>query len=463
MFPPFDEEKAFSVLKEIVRGLDSGLVKMIQLSKESEERKNHGIMIGAAICEDSACEDTEKREIVLCTVSGITRKLEFSDAFFDSGEKRNFIFVEPIVSPEKINDAIQKNDYEIHTLTEKINALKANRKISENKYKSMTDEEKRLSEKRIKLCGESLSSVFNLYNFNCADGKTRTLNQICGKKLPPTGTGDCSAPKLLDFAFKNNYKVLSLCEVFYGKDTNSKVSGEKYPPCDERCGLILPAILGLKIIYRDQDLVVVEKPSGLLSVPGRGPDKQDCVVSRFKKLFPDAIEQPSVHRLDMETSGLMVLARTKETHRELNRQFEQKEVYKEYEALLSGTINDEKANGILELYFRLDVENRPHQIWDSVYGKKAITEYHKIHDEEFIFPSGKKITASRVKFIPHTGRTHQLRLASADPHGLNVPIIGDTLYGKCEEGERLMLHATVLEFTHPASGKRMHFESNCQF
>lgn len=466
MFPPFDEEKAFLVLQKIIVGLDSGLVKMVQLSKESEERKNHGIMIGAAICKDSVCKDTENREIVLCTVSGITRKLVFSDEFFDLVEKRNFIFVSPIVSPKKINDAIQKNDKEIHELTEKINALKSNRKISEKKYKSMSDEEKRLSEKRLELCDESLNSVFKLYDFHCADGKIRTLNQICamnGKKLPPTGTGDCSAPKLLDFAFKNDWKVLSLCEVFYGKENATKVSGKKYPPCDERCALILPEMLGLKIIYRDQEIVVVEKPSGLLSVPGRGPEKQDCVVNRFKRLFPDAIEQPSVHRLDMETSGLMVLARTKESHRELNRQFEQKEVYKEYEALLSGTIPDEKQNGVLELYFRLDVENRPHQIWDSVYGKKAITEYHKICDEEYIFPNGRKIVASRVKFVPKTGRTHQLRLASADSHGLNIPIIGDSLYGKCEEGERLMLHATVLEFTHPKTGERIRFESKCPF
>lgn len=450
MFPPFDEKKAFSVLQKIIAGLESGTVKMIQLSRESEERKNHGIMIGAAICRDK-----ENCEIILCSVSGISRKLVFSD--------KTITFVTPIVSPEKINDAIQKNDKEIHDLTDKINALKSNRKISENKYKSMSNEEKLLSEKRLKLCDESLNSVFNLYNFHCFDGKIRTLKQICGKKLPPTGTGDCSAPKLIDFAFNNNLKIISLSEVYYGKDNATKVSGKKYPPCEERCALILPAMLGLKIIYRDQELVVVEKPSGLLSVPGRGQDKQDCVVSRFKNLFPDAIEQPSVHRLDMETSGLMVLARTKETHRALNRLFEQKEVYKEYEALLSGTIPDEKASGTLELYFRLDVENRPHQIWDEVYGKKAVTEYHKIREEEYISPSGNKIIATRVKFIPHTGRTHQLRLASADFHGLNVSIIGDTLYGKCEEGERLMLNATVLEFTHPATGKRMRFESKCPF
>ncbi len=472
MFPPFDEEKAFSVLQKITASLDSGTAQRFQLSKESEERKNHGIMIGAAVCKDE-----ENREIVLCTLSGITQKLVFQDVFFKRWlsiskpqnhiSKENFTFVAPIVPPEKINAAIQKNDKEIHELTEKINALKANRKISENKYKSMSDEEKLLSEKRLKLCNESLNEVYKLYNFHCFDGKTRNLLEICKDKLPPTGTGDCSAPKLIDFAFKNNLKIISLCEVYYGKENTTKKQGEKYSPCDERCGLILPSMLGLKIIYRDKELVVVEKPSGLLSVPGRGLDKQDCVVSRFKNLFPDAIEQPSVHRLDMETSGLMVLARTEESHRALNRQFEEKQVYKEYEALLSGTIPDERKNGkesgTLELYFRLDVENRPHQIWDSVYGKKAITEYHVIDEEPYISPSGNKIIASRVKFIPHTGRTHQLRLASADSHGLNVPIIGDTLYGKCEKGERLMLHATVLEFTHPATGERMRFESECRF
>ena len=211
----------------------------------------------------------------------------------------------------------------------------------------------------------------------------------------------------------------------------------------------------------------MNKQSGLLSVPGRGEDKQDCVESRFRRLFGDAVEilQPAVHRLDMETSGIMILAFTKEAHRELNRQFEAKEVQKEYVALLDGILPKMgiSPHGQMELFFRLDVDNRPHQIWDAEKGKSAITEWEILGVERYHAPDGSTRNASRVLFKPHTGRTHQLRLASSDSHGFGCPIIGDTLYGHCEEGERLMLHAQKIEFTHPTTGRRMTIESAPEF
>ena len=213
---------------------------------------------------------------------------------------------------------------------------------------------------------------------------------------------------------------------------------------------------------------MVNKQSGVLSVPGRGPEKQDCIVNRLRRIFPNCIEQPSVHRLDMETSGLMVLALNAESQRNLRIQFEKSEVHKKYIAVLDGNLiaNGIKESGEMELYFRLDVENRPHQIWDSVYGKKAITQWRIIGLEKYSPPAvegsvlpakGKKHTVTRVEFTPLTGRTHQLRLASADSHGFGIPIIGDTLYGSCKEGERLLLHASYLTFTHPVTGKKMEF------
>ncbi len=490
MFPPFDEEEAFEICTKIIHGLESGVIKMVQVSPQSIERGGHGIMLGAAVCLDQ-----NGNKIMIATLSGISRRLEH--AAEKHSDKRNgfllseggadaqamdfphkieenhttknevedflkkLIFVGPIAPQEKINSALQKNDGKIHDLTDRIKNLKEKRKISENKFKSMSEEEKKLRAERKTLCDESLEKVFALYSFHCFDGKKRTLTEISSRKLPPTGTGDCSAPKLIDYAFSRKYKIQSLCEVYYGKENSTKKSGKKYAPCDERCSIILPEMLGLKIIYRDKDIVVLEKQSGLLSVPGRGPEKADCVVSRFKNLFPDAIEQPSIHRLDMETSGLLVIARTADAHRNLSRQFEEKEVYKEYEAVLDGVV--ESKGGILELYFRLDVENRPHQIWDAVHGKKAVTEYENLGTEKYKDPAGHERKVTRMRFIPRTGRTHQLRLASADSHGLNVPIVGDTLYGKALEGERLLLHATVLEFLHPATKNRMRFESKSEF
>ena len=208
-------------------------------------------------------------------------------------------------------------------------------------------------------------------------------------------------------------------------------------------------------MYKDDDIVVVNKQSGLLSVPGRGPEKQDCIVNRVKKLYPDCINQPSVHRLDMETSGVLVLGLTEHSHRELSKQFEQGLVQKEYVALIDGIV--EKAtgqsapkngatSGQMELYFRVDLDNRPHQMWDSENGKKAITKWQKISTQNYKNPLGQNKKVTRISFVPITGRTHQLRLAAADIHGLAMPIIGDTLYGNCLPGERLMLHARYLSF-----------------
>ena len=440
MFPPFDEELAFKYCKEIISLLEEKKLSLVYTTEKiSAERFANGIMIGVLVAKNSAQENK-----ILFTVSGVSRKIE--------GKFRDAIFVEPIVSSKKIMSALQKNDKEIHLLTEKLKSCSK-------------DDVQELQLRRSSLTSESLEKVHELYNFYCVDGKKRSLKQICKKHLPPTGTGDCCAPKLLNFAFKNNLTPLSMCEVFYGKSTEKKISGCKYSTCDERCGLILPEILGLKILYRDNDIIVVNKESGLLSVPGRGPEKQDCIVNRVKKLFPECIEQPSVHRLDMETSGLMILAFTKDAHRNLCRQFEEGLVQKKYVALLDGILAKKgiPQSGTMELFFRLDIENRPHQIWDSVYGKKAITEWQILDVEKYLSPSGNKKNVTRVLFIPHTGRTHQLRLASAGSHGFGVPIIGDTLYGHCEPNERLMLHSCYIKFTHPSTGKVMEFNCGSDF
>ena len=209
--------------------------------------------------------------------------------------------------------------------------------------------------------------------------------------------------------------------------------------------------------YRDSQLVVINKPSGLLSVPGRTADKQDCVSSRLKKLFPKCIEQPSVHRLDMETSGLMVYALTKEAHRNLSAQFEAGTVHKKYVALIDGVFNHNEYKGVLQLKFRLDPDNRPHQIYDEENGKLGITEWEKAGTVLYTAPDGSQRRCTKIIFTPKTGRTHQLRLAASDPHGFGIPIVGDSLYGMCAPGERLMLHAFELEFTHPVSGTRMSF------
>lgn len=449
MFPPFSEDEAYEECLRIIEGIEAGRIRIKQLTTESAERRGQGIMIGALIC-----RGPDGKRIVLRTVSGIGKELVFEDD--DCG-----IFVRPIVSAEKISAALTKNDARIHELTGIINHLKRARNASGSKVSVQSEEEKHCSKERALLTKESLLAVYDLYSFACADGKKRRLLEICSGKLPPTGTGDCCAPKLLDFAFSRSLVPLSMAEVFYGADTKTRISGRIYPPCDERCALLLPALLGLRIIYRDSLIIVVDKQSGLLSVPGRGPEKQDCIVSRVKRLFPECIAQPAVHRLDMETSGLMVLAFTAEAHRNLNRQFEDRLVEKEYVALVDGAISC--ADGTAELFFRVDVDNRPHQIWDEKHGKRAVTEWHKIREEQYTSSDGRRRLVTRVQFIPHTGRTHQLRLMAADSHGFGKPIVGDTLYGECAPGEHLMLHARTLRFFHPVTGEKMQFVCEPEF
>jgi len=541
MFPPFPEEKAATILEKVISALKNGQLSLVQVARPSEERKNQGVMLGALVCKDK-----EGNEVNLVTNSGIAKIMRNAECGMrnyenDSKEEKlsiksynseflipnsELIYVAPIVSAHEIEEALAENDAKIHELTEKIKAYKLQNAAAESEHTSPTDDSALsiMNYELKQLCSASLSKVHALYRFHCIDGKVRTLKEICGTynhgKLPPTGTGDCCAPKLLDYAFSHELFPISLAETAYTETSGNDCSTAEgvplavwsdsgsaesvtakpdrpneqgrakqcpvpnfqltpnsslltancsllTPPCDERCGILLPAMLGLRILYRDEAICVVNKQSGLLSVPGRGEDKQDCVESRFRRLFGDAVEilQPAVHRLDMETSGIMILAFTKEAHRELNRQFEAKEVQKEYVALLDGILPKMgiAPQGRMELFFRLDVDNRPHQIWDAEKGKSAITEWEILGVERYHAPDGTTRNASRVLFKPHTGRTHQLRLASSDSHGFGCPIIGDTLYGHCEEGERLMLHAQKIEFTHPTTGKRMTIECESEF
>ena len=208
----------------------------------------------------------------------------------------------------------------------------------------------------------------------------------------------------------------------------------------------------LKLVHHDTELVIVEKPSGLLSVPGRGPDKRDCVVNRIKDSFPNIIEQPAVHRLDMYTSGLMLLAKTRKAHQHLSRQFELRQVEKQYLALVEGMVKEVK--GEIRLAFRLDPDKRPYQVYDPINGKMGITRWERLAVEG---------SRTRIKFTPLTGRTHQLRLHAAHPKGLGAPIIGDRLYGYGKEGETMCLHASRLAFRHPKDDQPFKIVSQVPF
>lgn len=267
------------------------------------------------------------------------------------------------------------------------------------------------------------------------------------------GTGDCAGIKVLNSAMRKGYQIMGFGEFYFGPDKSGMTKGTLVPPCKERCELIIKRMLKLDFIYLDEDIAIINKPSGLLSAPGKGPDKLDSASERLKKIFPFVPVSPFVHRLDMDTSGLLILALNKEAHRTLSMAFERREVKKEYEALLVGKLDNN--SGIIDAPMRLDVDNRPYQIIDYKDGKKALTEYEVLDIE---WKNG--VLCSRVRFKPLTGRTHQLRVHSAF---IGHPILSDRLYGEYIENTRLALHASKIAFTHPRTKEEMVIESKPPF
>lgn len=295
------------------------------------------------------------------------------------------------------------------------------------------------------------------------------------QKTPPAGAGECAAPKLLQYAYRNGWQPLAMAEFWWGDSPKNEIRrhGYYYPACKGKCGPILKHMLQgldveenpletdvhrdaeLEIVYEDESLLVVNKPAGMLSVPGKSD--VDSVYQRVRRMYPGATGPMVVHRLDMATSGLMLVAKTKEVHQNLQAQFKNRTVCKRYVAWLDGIV--EEKEGHLELPLRPDPEDRPRQVVDVVHGKPAVTDYRVLRYGGC--KGGLRTTPTVVSFVPKTGRTHQLRVHSAHPLGLNAPIVGDELYGK--KADRLYLHAEYLGFTHPVSGGYMEVEKEAGF
>lgn len=312
------------------------------------------------------------------------------------------------------------------------------------------------------------SWLFQQYQFLNAHGETKHLLDVFTKTTPPAGAGECAAPKLLQYAFQHQLRPVCMAEFWWGQSPKSEIRrhGQFYPACRSKCEPILGHMLqglsvddnpllvnpavgkALPIIYEDDYLLVVNKPSEMLSVPGK--NVQDSVYTRIKAQYPKATGPLIVHRLDMSTSGLLILAKDKETHRYLQYQFIKKTVQKRYVALLNGLV--EKDEGIIDLPLRVDLDNRPQQLVCYDYGKPAMTKWKVIERT-----NGRTL----IHFFPVTGRTHQLRVHSAHPLGLNTPIVGDDLYGTRDK--RLHLHAAWISFRHPKSRELLEFEVTADF
>lgn len=313
--------------------------------------------------------------------------------------------------------------------------------------------------------------LFEKYNFLNQQKESKNLLQIFADvniELPPAGAGECAAPKLLQYAFANNLTPLSIAEFWWGKSPASEIRkhAEFYGSCSGKCKPILKHMLGhtphesfevednknagkaIDIVYEDEHIAIINKPHELLSVPGRR--STDSVLQRMKEKYPNASGPLIVHRLDMSTSGLMIIAKDLKAYQRLQSQFIKRKVRKKYIAILNGTIKNKE--GEIDLPLRVDLDNRPHQLVCYEHGKPAKTNYEVLEEK-----NGK----TKILFIPVTGRTHQLRVHSAHPSGLNTAIYGDDMYGKI--ADRLYLQAQAIEFYHPESNEVMQFELEHEF
>ena len=300
-----------------------------------------------------------------------------------------------------------------------------------------------------------------------ARGDTQTLTEIFAKttqRIPPSGAGECCAPKLLQYAYLYHLRPLCIGEFWWGQSPKAEIRRHLhfYPACRGKCLPILTFMLqGLdvedntqecpveaepEIVYEDDSIIVVNKPAGMLSVPGKMASSS--VWSFVRSHCPDADGPLTVHRLDMATSGLMVLAKTKRAHQNLQAQFKNRTVHKTYFALLERPLREDiPMRGAIRLPLRPDPMDRPRQVVDHEHGKPAITAYEVVGTNA----QGR----TRIQLQPLTGRTHQLRVHCAHPDGLDCPILGDTLYG--HPADRLHLHAGRITFIHPVSGEEMSF------
>ncbi|MCG2611487.1 pseudouridine synthase [Flavobacterium sp. SM15] len=313
--------------------------------------------------------------------------------------------------------------------------------------------------------------LFEQYSFLNACGETKSLfeifkNTVQGK--PPAAAGECAAPKLLHYAYQHQLEPICMAEFWWGQSPKSEIRkhGHFYPACRGKCEPILGHMLeGLEVdenpmlvnpadgvdietVYEDDYIVIVNKPAEFLSVPGI--NIQDSVYERMRLKYPNATGPLIVHRLDMSTSGLMLIAKNKDVHKALQSQFIKRTVKKRYVALLNGLVSANE--GEINLPLRVDLEDRPRQLVCYEHGKPAKTQWKIVSQNE---------NKTKIHFWPITGRTHQLRVHASHSLGLNCPIVGDDLYGT--KADRLHLHAEWLEFKHPITREIVTFEVAPEF
>ena len=449
-------------------------LKSIQQEAEKAIEEARRVMQGAKFLRDKRRKEAFISE---AERNEMTRQSQFLKAELQRKKKA---YAEQITAAEAIVDSYQ----------EQINAWKRERKIKSDRLQRWLFSQFSL----LNACGQrkNLLDIFRDYYLKNSPARTKaahaiaatpaeraTKESLAASLLPPSGAGECCEPKLLQYAFLHGYKPICMAMFWWGPSPKTEIRqhGNYYPACNGKCKPILEWMLEgvdvegyghneadnkiqaalseeLNILYEDDYLAVVSKPSGLLSVPGKSC--QPSVYSILQERWKGKSDAFMVHRLDMATSGLLVVAHTSEVHKALQAQFIRRTVKKKYVALLPLSILEKQlpTEGRIELPLSPDPDDRPRQRVDRTNGKPAITEYRLIGKTTY----GKEaLEAVKIELYPLTGRTHQLRIHCAHPDGLGSPIIGDNLYG--QRAERLWLHAEHLEFTHPITQKRMSFDT----
>ncbi len=356
-----------------------------------------------------------------------------------------------------------------HKLTKK--SLRSILEEDQAKVDRLEQEIEQLKQERKRRSAALQRKLFEQFRILNARGEVKDLCELFAptyQGAPPAGAGECAAPKLLQYAYQHQLEPIAMAEFWWGDSPKTEIRhhGYYYPACKGKCEPILNHMLQglqvdenplladshretkLDILYEDDYLLIVNKPAGMLSVPGKGD--ADSVYHRLRILYPEATGPIIVHRLDMATSGLLLAAKTKEAHQNLQAQFKNRTIQKRYIALLEGEVPLDE--GEIRLPLCPDPLDRPRQIVSEEFGKPALTHYRVLERT-----SGKTLIA----FYPQTGRTHQLRVHAAHPLGLHCPILGDELYGR--KAERLYLHAEYLAFTHPITSERIEIQKSPAF
>ena len=434
------EEQKISGINRHIRALEEGNLRHALTERMATCEKERREELSAA---RSAMKDAKRKRDELRATAGnrneaaLIRESQFQKAEYKRLEKR-------------WNDRTDTLCKQLQQLEKRIHELKAERK------------------RRSEALQEWLFGQYRVLNARGEEKTVWRIFQEARRQAPPSGSGECAAPKLLQYAYLHGFRPLAMAEFWWGLPPRNEIRrhGDFYPACQTKCGPILGHMLqGLdvepnpqenakhaadapRVLYEDEWILAVDKPAGMLSIPGKGdaPSVQEWAQTHC----PEAQGPLTVHRLDMDTSGVLLLAKTAEAHRLLQQQFENRTVRKRYVALLDGEVRQDR--GFIRLPLRPDPDDRPRQVVDPVHGKMAVTRFEV---------QERKDGRTRIAFYPETGRTHQLRVHAAHADGLNAPIAGDNLYGQPDR--RLYLHAESVCFRHVMTGKPMRITAPVPF